>query len=171
MESSLTLYKLIILYMLTKVNFPMTNAQISDFILGEEYTSYFHLQQALSEMAESNLVHVETLRNTSYYHLTREGERTLHYFGNQISDAIKEDISRYLEQNSYELRNEVSTRADYYQTDSGEYEARCQVLERRHKVIELTLTVPTEEAANAICTNWAKKSQDVYAHLMDELLK
>lgn len=39
MESSLTLYKLIILYMLTKVNFPMTNAQISDFILGEEYTS------------------------------------------------------------------------------------------------------------------------------------
>ena len=48
---------------------------------------------------------------------------------------------------------------------------RCQVLERRHKVIELTLTVPTEEAANAICTNWAKKSQDVYAHLMDELLK
>lgn len=171
MESSLTLYKLIILYMLTKVSFPMTNAQISDFILGEEYTSYFHLQQALSEMAESNLVHIETRRNTSYYHLTKEGEKTLHYFGNQISDAIKDDIARYLEKNSYEMRNEISHRADFYQTDSGEYEARCQVLERRHKVIELTLTVPTEEAADAICRNWEKKSQDVYAYLMDELLK
>ena len=41
-ESSYSLYKLIVLYMLKKVNFPLTNAQISDFILGQEYTSYFH---------------------------------------------------------------------------------------------------------------------------------
>ena len=33
LESSLTLYKLIVLYLLKKVNFPLTNAQISEFIL------------------------------------------------------------------------------------------------------------------------------------------
>ena len=49
-ESSYSLYKLIVLYMLKKVNFPLTNAQISDFILGQEYTSYFHLQQVLTEI-------------------------------------------------------------------------------------------------------------------------
>ena len=43
-ESTYSLYKLIILYMLKKVKFPLTNAQISDFMLGREYTSYFHLQ-------------------------------------------------------------------------------------------------------------------------------
>ena len=32
-ESSFTLYKLIILYMLQNVNFPLSNTQISDFIL------------------------------------------------------------------------------------------------------------------------------------------
>ena len=49
MGESLTLYKLIVLYMLEKVDFPLTNAQISGFILDKGYTTNFHLQQALSE--------------------------------------------------------------------------------------------------------------------------
>lgn len=157
--------------MLKKVSFPLTNAQISDFILGEEYTSYFHLQQALSEMAESNLVTVQSVRNTSYYKMTEEGEQTLSYFGNQISDAIKADIERYLKKNAYELRNEVSNRADYYQLPSSEYEVRCQVIEQKTKLIEITLTVPTEDAASAICRNWSSKSASLYETIMNELLK
>ena len=78
MAEALTLYKLIILYMLRKVNFPLTNAQISDFILGQEYTSYFHLQQAISEMLEADLVTAEVIRNTSYYRMTEEGKRPSH---------------------------------------------------------------------------------------------
>ncbi len=40
MAKSFTLYKLIILYMLNKVDF-LTNSQISEFILDEGYTTYF----------------------------------------------------------------------------------------------------------------------------------
>ena len=108
MAESLTLYKLIILYMLNKVTFPLTNSQLSDFILGQEYTTYFHLQQAINEMLEANLLKVEVIRNSSRYHMTAEGRQTLGYFENQIPDAIKEDILQYLEQHSYEMRNEVS---------------------------------------------------------------
>ena len=35
MAEPLTLYKLIVLYMLEKVNFPLTNGQISAFILDQ----------------------------------------------------------------------------------------------------------------------------------------
>ena len=44
MAETFTLYKLIILYMLNKVDFPLTTSQISEFILDEGYTSYFKLQ-------------------------------------------------------------------------------------------------------------------------------
>lgn len=50
MAESFKLYKLIILYMLNKVDFPLTNSQISEFILDQGYTTYFKLQQALSEL-------------------------------------------------------------------------------------------------------------------------
>ncbi|MBR5584526.1 MAG: DUF4364 family protein, partial [Lachnospiraceae bacterium] len=37
-------------------------------------------------------------------------------------------------------------------------------------VIDLALSVPTEGQANAICDNWKKKNQKLYAYLMQELL-
>lgn len=168
-ESTFTLYKLIILYMLQKVNFPLTNAQISDFILDRGYTNYFHLQQAISEMLDTHLVEVETIRNTSYYQMTEEGRHTLEFFGKEISSEIRDDIDQYLKEHSYELRNEVSTIADYYKNTRQEYEVRCQVREQNSNLIDLTLTVPSEKAANAICNNWKSKSQAVYSFLMKTL--
>ena len=64
MSESLTIYKLIVLYMLRKVEFPLTNAQISEFILGKEYMTYFTLQTVLSELTESKLLHTESIPPT-----------------------------------------------------------------------------------------------------------
>ena len=89
MSETFTLYKLIILYMLSKVDFPLTNAQISDFILGKGYTTYFTLQKALSELTESGLIREETTHNRTLYHLTEEGDESICFFENKISDAIK----------------------------------------------------------------------------------
>ncbi|MFQ6929607.1 MAG: DUF4364 family protein [Eubacterium sp.] len=47
-----TLYKLIIMHMLNKVEFPLTNSQISQFFLENEYTNYFTVQKSLSELIE-----------------------------------------------------------------------------------------------------------------------
>lgn len=170
MSESLTLYKLIILYMLRKVTFPMTNAQISGFILEQGYTTYFHLQQAISEMLEAKLLDVETIRHTSYYQMTDEGINTITYFENQISDEIRKDIRTFLKANAYELRNEVSTLADYTRTSNQDYIVRCRVKEGANDLIDLRFAVPTEEAAKAICNNWPRKNQEIYAHLMKELL-
>ena len=62
MAEPLTLYKLIVLYMMKKVDFPLTNAQISEFILDKGYTTYFKLQQAISELIDSEFVEEETIQ-------------------------------------------------------------------------------------------------------------
>ena len=59
----LTIYKLIILYMLDKVNFPLTSAQISEFILEKEYTNFLTLQRAISELSESSMLTAHTPGN------------------------------------------------------------------------------------------------------------
>ena len=63
MAEAFTLYKLIILYMLDKVDFPLTNSQISEFVLDKGYTDYFKLQQALSELADGGLILKESTHN------------------------------------------------------------------------------------------------------------
>ena len=47
---STTLYKLMILYMLSKVNFPLSNTQLSSFMLDKQYTDYFTFQETINSL-------------------------------------------------------------------------------------------------------------------------
>ena len=170
MAEAYKLYKLIILYMLNKVDFPLTNSQISEFILNEGYTNYFTLQQTISELCESGFIHVESTHSRTFYHLTEEGAQTLKFFKNDISPAIQDDINEFLTKKKYELKNEVSVKSDYYQNSNGEYSVRCQVLEQGSPLIDLTITAPTEAEAQTMANNWTKKNQEVYAAIMASLL-
>ena len=170
MAEAQTLYKLIILSMLDRVDFPLTNAQISDFILTKEYTNYFTLQQVLADLVETELAEIHTVRNSSYYQMTEKGKETLKFFGNMVSAAIHEDMDRYFADNAIALRDEAAVRADYYQNSSEDYMVRLRVLEKDLPLIDLTLTVPSEDQANSICNHWKTKNQKIYAYLMQELL-
>ena len=156
--------------MLERVDFPLTNAQISDFILTKEYTNYFTLQQVLSELVETELLEENTVRNSTYYHVTEKGKETLNFFGHMVSEAIHEDMDTYFRANAIALRDEMAVRADYYENNHEEYNVRLRVMEKESAVIDLTLSVPTESQANSICDNWKKKNQKLYAYLMQELL-
>ena len=170
MGESLTLYKLIVLYMLEKVDFPLTNAQISGFILDKGYTTYFHLQQALSELTESELIRCETIRNSSYFSITKSGEQTLEYFGKEIPKEIKGEIAEFFKNNAMEIKEELSTFANYYKGEKEGYQVRCSAKEKEVPLIELTMTVPTKAAAEAVCASWQTKNKAVYEKLLDMLM-
>lgn len=171
MSETFTLYKLIVLYMLSKVDFPLTNAQISEFILDKGYTTFFKLQQALSELKDAELIREETVHNRTLYHLTDDGEESIFYFKNKISKPIQDDIDQFLKEKKYDLKNETAVKADYYKNTAGEFSVRCQVTEQQESLIDLTLSVPTETEAEKIAANWQKKNQNVYAWLMAQLLE
>lgn len=169
-SDAMTLYKLIILFILDKVDFSLTNAQLSDFILNKGYTNYFNIQKAINELEEVGLIHGKTIRNSSYFEITKEGQETLSFFNKEIGDTIKNEIIDYLTENKYQLREEVSTVSDFYEEKKGEYITRCYVQERGSKIVEISLNVSSEDEAVSICNNWREKSQEVYAYLMRELL-
>ncbi len=168
-ETSFSLYKLIILYMLEKVDFPLTNAQITDIILGREYTSYFHLQQVLSDMVDTGLLETETHDHSTHYRATPDGRETLSLFGKEISAQIRSDIDAYLAEHSFRLRSESSVTADISRAPSGEYAVRGRITEGDSVLIDLTLEVPTEVAAHVVAENWRAKSSALYASVMKEL--
>ena len=171
MPQQLTLYKLIVLYMLSRIDFAMTYSQISDYVLGEGYTDGFTLQSAISELTEDELIHPEVLQNISYYSITPEGEETLELLENKISASIRWDIVQYLKKSRLQLRNENSVLCEYYRTIKGEYEVRCRVREKQTDLIDLKLTVPEETQAKAIEKQWKGKCQEVYAYLLKELMQ
>ncbi len=171
MTDSNTIYKLMILYMLNKLDSQLTNAQLFSFFIEKEYTDYFNIQQTLSELVDSGFVEMIVIRNTSYYSITSEGYESLTFFKNQIPKGALEDITTYLEEHKYTLKNEVGTIADYYKHTNGDYIAHCQIMEGKSLLYELNIAVPSEEEASKICSNWDGYSEDIYSTIMKTLLQ
>lgn len=165
------LYKLMILYMLRQANLPLSNDRISEFFLSQEYTGYMTLQQAIGELQDAHLIKVSSLRGVDRYEITREGEESLSFFGQEISDAIRKDVQDYLKQNRLQLRNEMGITSDYTRGSANDYVVECQIREGKNQLLGLTLSVPDELTAKNICNRWRGVSQEVYASLMAELLQ
>ena len=166
----MTLYKLMNLYMLHQVNFPLTNAQLSNFFLDREYTTYFTLPQALNELLDAGLVKKETMRNSSRYEITKEGEETLEFFGKNISPAIVSDMDEYLKQNRFRMRNEVGLISDFYKSTNQDYIVHCEVREGKAVLVNLDISVPDKEQAEIMCNHWKDRSQEIYAYVMKSLM-
>ena len=170
MATPFTTYKLIVLYMLEHAETALTNSQISEFILEQEYTNYFQLQQAISELVEAELIEKQTISNSSYYRLTTDGRETLGYFEQDLSSDIRKDAKKYLKAIGKKMRDTILTPADYYTTSQGKHAVRCQIVEHGASIVDLNIVAPNMEAAKSICKNWPSKSQEIYAKIMEELL-
>ncbi len=168
-SNGLVLYKLIILYMLDRVDFPLTNAQLSQFILERGYTNYFNLQESINQLIDDGFITATMIRNTSHYQSTPEGREALAFLENRLSDAIKQDILNFFNQEKINLKNEVEILADYYPTSKGEYTVTCTINDRGDTVLELKMNVPSKDQAIAICDAWPEKSTTTYQYLLKNL--
>ena len=166
----LTLYKMIVLYMLKRCDVPLSKSQIYDFILEKEYTTFLTLQEVFSELAISELVKEKTVANRTFLEITPEGDETLSFFGNRINPAIKVEIDDFLKNNSMRLRNEASIQGDYRKTAENEYTVHLVAKENGQTLIDINLPVPTEEIAQNICDRWQERNADIYQYLIEKLM-
>ena len=171
MAEPLTTYKLMVLALLEASDLPLSGTQISDFFLEKDYTNYFTVQEALHELDENAFIKKESTHNNTRYSITPAGAETLNFFSGKLSAGIHEDIREYLSANQLSIREAASVLADYYKAPGDQYAVRCQLKEKENSRIDLTITVPNRELAEAICDNWKQQSEHVYEYLMDLLVK
>lgn len=169
-NTALTLHKLMILYMLNKIDYPMKNARISDFMLELGYASYFNVQTAISELIDSNLIKSETTLNSSFFRATPDGKHTLELLADELSPAIKKDINTYIDKISRDIRKDLSTISNFNALNENEYVVNLKMNEGNSPLLEIAITVPSKLIAQRVCTAWEKKSDDVYSYLFNYLL-
>lgn len=165
----LLLYKLIILFMLDRTDYTMTNSFISDFVIGKGYTNVFNLHEALSQLISSGFISTDTIRDTIHYKITNQGEEALSYFENRLPYSIKQDILEYLKAEKINVKKESEIYADYYYNDSDWYTVQCIIKDRKETVMDLKFDVPTKTQAETICNNWRSKSSSIYEYLFNQL--
>lgn len=171
MANPYTIYKMTVLAMLDKIDFPLTNTQISNFFLEQDYTDYFTVQQVIHELLDSELIRFESTHSNTLYHLTALGRETLKFFEDKVTPSIDADITAFFEKNQMEMKIENSLVADFYKSAFSGYDVRCRLKQKNLSIIDLTIHVETKEQAEAVCKNWKKQSDELYACLMDILIQ
>ena len=166
----LMLYKLMILYILDRIDFPMTDSQLTDFFIGKDYTDYLTLKETISDLQEDYFLSKEVVRNKTLYHITENGGEALSFFFKDISPAARADIDEYLAVQRYQLKEEQSTPADYYEIKHSEYLAECKILDRDSPLLNVQITVSNEAEAERLCNNWKENSTDIYTYIVTKLL-
>lgn len=170
MKEAFTIYKLIILYTLSRIDTPLTLGLVSDYITDHGYTNYFNVQNAFAELLDAELISTSQTYNTSYYQITEAGKETLNLFESSLSHKIRQEIDQYLKENNYKIIDRVTVVCDYTLLDTNNYIATCALMENNHILFELKLTVPSENDAIKICNNWRDNSDELYSTAVKKLL-
>ena len=156
--------------MLDRVDFPLSNATITGFVLETGYTDFATIQQVLGIIQDDGLINVESSRSSTCYTLTEQGKEMLNFFGNKISEEIKKEINEYLTTNRYELKQAASIVSEYYRTTQGDYAVHCCIKENGSSLIDLTISVPDEDTADYMCGKWRDASQSIYEYVFKKLM-
>ncbi|MCX8129353.1 MAG: DUF4364 family protein [Clostridia bacterium] len=163
--------KLILLYILEKINMPVSNLQITKLILENKFMNYFLLQQFLNELSENGFLSTELVEDKTFYAITSSGRQTLEYFTSLIPFGIKGRIDDTITSIRKNIKNETLITADFTPESEKEFVVSCKVNEDNFSLIDLKITVGTRNDARTICDNWKKNSQAIYAEIIDSLIK
>lgn len=163
--------KLILLYIIDKINLAITNSQITKVVLGNKFMNYFTLQQILNELCESNFLNTVNSDGKEAFIITENGKQTLSFFQNLIPTGIKGRIDSTIQDIRKNIKTELLITADFVSESENKYFVNLKMNEELFNLIELKLTVGTKNDARLICNNWKDYSQEIYSDIINILLK
>lgn len=155
--------------MLNVTKAPLSNSDISDYILDKGYTDSIKLQVAISESISDGLIQTTPMHNRTYLSLTEEGKATIASLESRIAPGVRNEIYEYLLSQSSELKERHSIQTSHRKTESG-YEADFIAMDKDGVLMKLTLSFPTESLAVSACDNFRNNSTDIYSYIISKLM-
>ena len=170
-SEELAYHKLLILYILDKINMDLTNSQITQVVLETEMMNYFSLQQLLSQLMESKFLIIYKDSDREYYSLTQKGIETLEYFLSRIPENSTKKVDEYILTNKENLLADTQVKSSFVKQSDNEFIVNLRVIENQCNLIDLNLNVSSEKQAQLICNNWKNNASYMYAEVIDLLIR
>ncbi len=162
--------KLTILYILNRVDAPISNSQITNYMLENDFTDYFTIQQLMGELIDDGFVWKKTVRNRTFYSLSDSGKESFKALASELSQKIRDDADGYIKKNAMKIREESDVGSTYVETSLGTYNVNLFIDEAGERIFEINVIVADREKAQRMCAAWAKKSEELYPLVFEKLI-
>ncbi|MGI6704153.1 MAG: DUF4364 family protein [Clostridia bacterium] len=154
--------KLVLLYMLSETDIPLSKNQITQVVLENNLMNYFSMQQLLAELVQSGLVVCYEDMGRHLYRIQRKGLETLTLFSARIPLKLKETLRKYLQDKKILLRKETRAFGSYWADEQGSYSVALRLTRGEDPAVEIKLKTDTESGAVEICSNWKANAEAIY---------
>lgn len=162
--------KLMILYLLSKMDIPMTKSQITNAILENNLIDFFTFQQCISELEESGMITQITHQKKQCFTTTEAGKKAIEIFEQRISKDTSDIIISYISKNKENLKKESQVIAEYNKIGDKEYIVNLKVIEKELVLMDLKLSVVSAKQAKQVCEKWKSSSEKIFRQLIGSLI-
>lgn len=168
-KDTLAEYKVLILYILYKVNKPITNEEFLKLVLSITDINYFYFQQFLLDLLETKYIKYIPSEDHELYAITPEGIEALKLTGDMIPGILKLKVDSNFENELDIIENEVSVSAEYFPKSEKEYKIKCKIFENGETTFEIKTFAGSREKAKEIVNNWKNHAVDIYPKIIQAL--
>ncbi len=161
--------KLKLLYILKYINTPLTNIEITNFILDNDIMDYFTLQEFLGDLCDSGFVLLNSKNGNEYYSISKEGIDVLDMFGDKLPDYFLKQVEKSFSVFKIEIKKHRELLGHYYKKQDDEFIVSLQAIENESTIFSLSVNVPEEELAKHICKRWDSNPEEIFSKIIKTL--
>ena len=157
--------KVLILYVLSRVLYPVDAQKIYELCLQDECLSYFDVLQALPQMVSSG--HLE--QTGEQYVITEKGRETAAITEDSIAYPVLQRAGKAVERFNREVRRDNFIRTEMISQPNGDYLVAMHLDDELGTLMTLELTAPTSSQARKLTQAFHERSDELYRLVLDLL--
>ncbi len=163
--------KLILLFVFDKMESELSERTILDMCTSSnDWLNYMDCVVLIHKLLSDGFICEIPGGDDPLYTITPEGRESLASFYIKIPCSLREEISRFVKNNSARYRTRQECKSDYYQNKDGTYTVFLKILAPVQPMLELKFVVPDKKTANAIYKKWEDKASELYSVVYETLV-
>ena len=159
--------KVLILFVASRSNYPMTNQEIYELCYQDECLSYFDVCTALPEMVASG--HLK-LVGEDRYEITEKGRSDGSITEDSIAFTVKQRAENAVSRFNRQLRRSSFVKTQILPRDNGDQSVVMVLDDEIGNLMTLELIAPDQRQAVRLGKLFEKKAETLYSLIMTELL-
>ena len=163
--------KLLILYILQKVNKPINYKELLELVISISEMNYFNFRQILLELVNDKFILKYEQNNEEIIELTKEGQNALDLTINMLPGILKLNVDSKFKQNFNEIKDKYSVLAEYVPINENSFSVKCKIIENNITIFNLETYAGSRENAKAIVENWNTNASQIYPKILDILTR
>lgn len=168
--NSLAQDKVLILYILKKLNKDITSNDLFKIMSNINDMNYFYFRQILVDLVDSKLIGSYTKDENSVYEITTEGKTSLDLTIDVLPGLSKLKADTVLKNELNKIIDESSIIAEYIPENESNFTVKCKIIENNNTIFEVKTFAGSRERAKSIADNWKNNANTIFPKILDLLI-